>query len=145
MTKYKAYWVNKKEEDKVYSVVVELPHLETVGEAIRDVLPLINAELEAEESAYVLSEDPKQFDLFQAKKTGHAKTDYPGTLFNHQRTSLLTYFLKLLTLDNCLAKQRLIKSVLLRKMLELLLSEFMIKKLYNNNKTRVLLRQPEKA
>jgi len=78
MTKYKAYWVNKKEEDKVYSVVVELPHLETVGEAIRDVLPLINAELEAEESAYVLSEDPKQFDLFQAKKTGHAKTDYPA-------------------------------------------------------------------
>jgi hypothetical protein len=78
MTKYKAYWVNKKEEDKIYSVVVELPHLETVGEAIRDVLPLINAELEAEESAYVLSEDPKQFDLFQAKKTGHAKTDYPA-------------------------------------------------------------------
>jgi len=78
MTKYKAYWVNKKEEDKIYSVVVELPHLETVGEAIRDVLPLINAELESEESAYVLSEDPKQFDLFQAKKTGHAKTDYPA-------------------------------------------------------------------
>lgn len=68
MTKYKAYWVNKKEEDKIYSVIIELPHLETVGEAIRDVLPLLNAELEAEESAYVLSEDPKQFDLFQAKK-----------------------------------------------------------------------------
>lgn len=78
MAKYKAYWVNKKEEDKIYSVVIELPHLETVGEAIRDVLPLINAQLEEEGSAYVLSEEPKQFDLFQAKKTGHAKTDYPA-------------------------------------------------------------------
>jgi len=85
MTKYTAYWVNKKEEDKLYTVIVELPHLETVQEAIRDILPLFNDALLLEGSAYVLSEVPLHYEVYQAKKNGFPKTTYPGknkSLFN---------------------------------------------------------------
>lgn len=78
MAKYSAYWANKKEDDKVYSVVLELPHLETVQEAIRDILPLLNQRLEAENSPFSLVEDPALFNLYKAKKTGHPKLDFPG-------------------------------------------------------------------
>jgi len=78
MTKYSAYWVSKGEGEKVYSVLVELPHLETVIEAIRDVLPYLNQSLAEENSPFILSEDPTHFDLYKAKKTGHPKLDYPA-------------------------------------------------------------------
>jgi len=78
MTKYTAYWVNKKEEDKIYTVIVELPHLETVTEAIRDILPLINDAMLLEGSAYMLSEVPTYYEIYQAKKNGFPKTTYPA-------------------------------------------------------------------
>ena len=78
MIKYSANWVNKKEDDKLYTVPVELPHYETVGEAINDVLPLLNKSLLDANSPYIISEDPSQYDLYKAKKNGHPKLDYPG-------------------------------------------------------------------
>jgi len=78
MTKYSAFWVSKKEDNKVYSVAIELPILENVLEAIRDVLPYFNEKLTEENSPYILSEDPTHFDLYKAKKNGHPKLDYPG-------------------------------------------------------------------
>jgi len=93
MTKYSAYWISKGEGDKVYSVIVELPHLETVLEAIRDVLPYLNQQLAENNSPYILSEDPTVYDLYKAKKTGHPKLDYPG-----KTSSCLT--IKVLALDS---------------------------------------------
>jgi len=81
MAKYSAYWVSRKEDDKVYSVIIELPQLENVLEAIRDVLPFLNERLTAENSPFVLSEDPTHFDLYKAKKNGHPKLDYPGNKY----------------------------------------------------------------
>lgn len=87
MVKYTFYWISEKENDKVYQIVIELPHLVSVLEAIRDVIPYFNQRLAEEGSQLVLANDPNLFDLYKAKKSGHAKTDYPGNL-----TQVFAYF-----------------------------------------------------
>lgn len=79
MAKYTLNWINRRENDRLIQFTIELPYLLTVIEAIRDVVPLINQKLEEEQSNYRLQEDPKFFELYKSKKTGHPKTDYPGT------------------------------------------------------------------
>ncbi len=78
MVKYTFFWVSTKENDKVYQIVIELPHLVSVIEAIRDIIPYFNQRLAEDGSQYSLSNDPNLYDLYKAKKTGFAKLDYPG-------------------------------------------------------------------
>lgn len=79
MIKYSFFWVSNKENEKVYNVNIEFPHLETVLEAIRDIIPYFNQKLAEENAPYTLSLDASLYDLYKSKKSGHAKTDYPGT------------------------------------------------------------------
>lgn len=72
------FWVSKKENDKMYQLLIKLPTMAKVKEAIRDVLPYMNQRLAEEKSDYVLSLDPSQFDFYKAKKNGKAKYDYPS-------------------------------------------------------------------
>lgn len=78
MAKYTVFWANKRENSKLYKLVVELPHLETVMEAIRDIIPYFNQRLAEENSNYSLSTDPTLYEFFKAKKSGLPKTDYPA-------------------------------------------------------------------
>jgi hypothetical protein len=78
MVKYTFFWVSSKENDKVYQIVIELPHLVTVFEAVREVIPYFNQRLAEDGSQYTLSGDANLYDLYKAKKSGHAKMDYPG-------------------------------------------------------------------
>jgi hypothetical protein len=50
MIKYTFYWVSKLETNKKYEIFIELPHLITVTEAIRDVIPYFNEKLGSEGS-----------------------------------------------------------------------------------------------
>lgn len=78
LTKYTFYWNSVKENDKLYSVIIELPHFENVLEAIRDVIPYFNQKLAEDGSSLILNVDPQLYDLYKAKKNGQAKTDYPA-------------------------------------------------------------------
>ncbi len=78
MVKYTFNWVSQKENQKLFTHHIELPTLETVFEAIRDILPFFNQKLSEEGSAYILVQDPNLFELYKSKRNGHAKTDYPG-------------------------------------------------------------------
>lgn len=78
MIKYSFFWVSSKENEKIYNVNIEFPHLETVLEAIRDIIPYFNQKLAEEGAQYTLSLDANLYDLYKSKKTGHAKTDYPA-------------------------------------------------------------------
>jgi hypothetical protein len=86
--------VSQNEGEKVYQVLIELPHLITVLEAIRDVIPYFNERLAADASTYTLSTDASLYDLYKAKKTGHAKTDYPaldsGQILNQTSISAIS-------------------------------------------------------
>lgn len=75
--KYNFYWFSKSENDKMYSVLVELPQQCSVYEAIQRLLPYFNQEL-AHKSQVLLAQDPDLFEMYFAKKTGHPKLDYPG-------------------------------------------------------------------
>jgi hypothetical protein len=79
-SKYTINWVNAREGEKLYQVVVELPILETVLETIRDSIPYMNAKLAEEGSQQVLNSDPSLFELYKSKKTGYPKLDYPGRI-----------------------------------------------------------------
>ena len=75
--KYNFYWFNKQENDKQYSILIELPLQCTVKEAMQRVIPYFNMNLE-KKTHFRLATDPKAFDLYSAKKNGQPKTDYPG-------------------------------------------------------------------
>ena len=79
MVKYTVYWVNHEEGDKVYQINIELPHLEVVADAIKDIIPYFNQKLALDNSNYQLSTDPNSFELYIAKRSGYPKSDYPGT------------------------------------------------------------------
>jgi len=55
MIKYTFYFVSVKEQEKVYQIPIELPHLITVMEAIRDVIPYFNERLAAEGAPVTLA------------------------------------------------------------------------------------------
>jgi hypothetical protein len=80
VAKYTLNWINKRENDKLIQFNIELPYLVTVNEAIKDIIPLINLKLTEENSNWRLTDDVRLYELYKSKKTGHAKTDYPGTL-----------------------------------------------------------------
>lgn len=73
-SKYTFYWISKRANNKVYQVIIELPHTCSVLEAIEKVIPYFNQELEH----ISLNLDPKLYELFFAKKSGLPKSDYPG-------------------------------------------------------------------
>lgn len=64
----------------MYSVLVELQHQCIVKEAIQQVLPYFNQELD-KKTKYKLAQDPNLYELYLAKRSGQPKTDYPG-IFN---------------------------------------------------------------
>lgn len=78
MSKYTIFWWNKRDSNKQYRVVIELPHLETVIEAIRDVIPYLNQRLAEDNSNYSLLPDPTIYEFFKAKKSGLPKVDFPA-------------------------------------------------------------------
>ena len=82
MIKYTIFWTSKAESDKIYQLIVELPHLETVLEGIRDIIPYFNEQLVQNGSNRALSLDPNLFELYKAKKSGRPKIDYPGSESN---------------------------------------------------------------
>jgi len=77
MVRYTIHWVNEKEGGKVYQIHIELPHPRIVIDAIQDLIPYLNEKLAHDNSKYQLSTDPNQFELYKAKRTGHAKVDFP--------------------------------------------------------------------
>jgi hypothetical protein len=77
MGNFTVFWISKKENEKMYQLLIKLPTMAKVQEAIRDVLPYMNQRLAEEKSNYMLSLDPNQFDFYKAKKNGKAKYDYP--------------------------------------------------------------------
>lgn len=78
MVKYTVSWINKAENDKHYQILTEIPHEELVSDAIRDILPRMNQKMADSQSNFSLSNDPNKFEFLKAKRTGHAKLDYPG-------------------------------------------------------------------
>jgi len=78
MCKYTIFWTNKKENNKLYKIIIELPHIESVIEGIRDVIPYFNQRLAEEGSQFILSNDPNLYEFRKAKKSGLPKEDYPG-------------------------------------------------------------------
>jgi hypothetical protein len=76
-TKYTIYWVHK-DSQKVHDLVVELPHVALVQEAIGELINLFNSKFAIEGLPYTFNEDTSQFQLFAAKKSGHPKLDYPA-------------------------------------------------------------------
>ena len=72
----------------MYSVLVELQHQCGVREAILQVLPYFNQELD-KKTPYKLAQDPDQFELYSAKRNGQAKMDYPGNRSFSQKLSYI--------------------------------------------------------
>lgn len=78
MVKCIFYWTAKKENDKVYQIVVELPKFCTVQEALKKVLKYMNEEIKA--SGVQLATELSYYSLHYAKKNGQPKSDYPGNV-----------------------------------------------------------------
>jgi len=76
-SKYTMYWVHK-ENQKVYDLMVELPHYATVKESIGELIRLYNEKFSSEGVSLFFTEDSTLFQLYAAKKSGHPKLDYPA-------------------------------------------------------------------
>jgi len=65
----------------MYSILLELPEICTIEDCILMTLKEINKKLNLKEKGYTLTEKPKLYELFIAKKNGKPKEDYPCTYF----------------------------------------------------------------
>jgi len=76
-SKYTFFWISRREDERIYQVMVELPRNCTVIDAIEKILPYFNQEL-ATKSTYKLDLTADLYDLYSAKKSGRPKSDYPA-------------------------------------------------------------------
>ena len=65
----------------MYSILLDLPEICTVEDCLMMALKEINRKLNLKEKRYTLTEKPKLYELFIAKKNGKPKEDYPCTYF----------------------------------------------------------------
>eukprot|EP01017_Pseudomicrothorax_dubius_P018876 TRINITY_DN2080_c0_g2_i3.p1 TRINITY_DN2080_c0_g2~~TRINITY_DN2080_c0_g2_i3.p1 ORF type:complete len:252 (+),score=75.77 TRINITY_DN2080_c0_g2_i3:65-820(+) len=78
--KYTFFWVNSRENEEVYEVIMELPSYCTVLEAKKTAIETLNALLKEKKKEYLLSGNVELFELYFAKKNGRPKLDYPSLL-----------------------------------------------------------------
>mmetsp|Transcript_8489 Transcript_8489/g.9577 ORF Transcript_8489/g.9577 Transcript_8489/m.9577 type:complete len:269 (+) Transcript_8489:77-883(+) len=75
--KYHFYWFCRAENNKMYSVLVELQQQCLVREAIQQVIPYFNQDMD-KKTQYKLAQDPDLYYLYSAKRSGQPKLDYPA-------------------------------------------------------------------